>query len=179
MMSMSGRCMKRNQPTGLALRVASCCLGMPVTLFYRMGIIIAPAHRLTHLSNAGQGGGMALEDAMTIAECLERAEVLEDVPRLMRAYQVIREPRCRIMQQRGLIMNQVMRMPNGPAQEARDEVMRKQSDMFLDVPWDGEHIDQLPDSVNAPGFVNWQNGHDANLFVCRSVLTLVEKPVLT
>lgn len=36
------------------------------------------------LPNVGQGGGLAVEDAATLAECIFRAAVRDDIPKLLR-----------------------------------------------------------------------------------------------
>ncbi len=40
---------------------------------------------------------MALEDAATLAECLERVD-LSGIPEALKAFQKIREPRCKLVQ---------------------------------------------------------------------------------
>lgn len=122
------------------------------------------------LPNAGQGGCLALEDGVTVAECLSRAKSKHDIPRVLSVYQTIRESRCRLVQDKARWLKQGMMLPNGPAQEARDATFRNHRSWQYDEPWDGQHIDEVPSDMNGPNYMAWQNGHDARQFVS----TLVE-----
>lgn len=116
--------------------------------------------------NAGQGGGLAMEDAATIAVCLARAcDNRSKIPKLLSAYQDIRMPRCKMIQDRGRHLKNMMILPDGPAQQARDQIFRDFRDFEEKEPWDGEHIDELPESFIAKNYSAWQSGHDAVLFV--------------
>lgn len=120
------------------------------------------------LPNSGQGGGMAVEDAGTLAECLSRAQSLDDVPRLLRVYEDIRKPRCRMIQDLGRAIKETMFLPDGPEQQARDYRYAHYKAWQFNEPWDGKHIDDLPESITAPNFMAWAVGHDAILYVSHS-----------
>ena len=106
-----------------------------------------------------------MEDAATLAECLARAESEHDIPRVLRAYQQIREPRCKMVQAKARMLRGGMMLHDGPAQQGRDETFKSFRSWQFNEPWVGEHIDELPASVIASNYMAWQNGHDAALYV--------------
>lgn len=117
------------------------------------------------LPNAGQGGCQALEDGVTIAECISRAETKHDIHRVLSVYQAIREPRCRFVQAKARMLQKGMFLPDGPAQEARDAKFKNYDSWQYDEPWDGKHVDDIPSDMFASNYMAWQNGHDARRFV--------------
>jgi salicylate hydroxylase len=127
------------------------------------------------LPNVGQGGGLAVEDAATLAECLSRASSTDDIPRLLPIYQDIRQARCQMVQRKGRALCQMMMLHDGSAQRERDETVRQFHSPQYDEEWDGVHIDDLPSDLKAPNYMAWMNGHDARLFV--SVLDGIEQPL--
>lgn len=112
---------------------------------------------------------MAIEDAATIVECLARAGSNKaDIAKYLRAYPEIRKPRCKLIQDRGKFLQKHMMVKDGPEQEARDNNLRNFKAVEQKVPWDGVHIDELPEGVIAKNYRAWQDGHDASLFVGRT-----------
>ncbi|PMD52311.1 uncharacterized protein K444DRAFT_511621, partial [Hyaloscypha bicolor E] len=69
----------------------------------------------------GQEGGIAIEDAATLVECLERVETTDGIPKVLKAFQEIREPRYKLVQERSFIQSKRETVPDGPKQEARDK----------------------------------------------------------
>ena len=105
----------------------------------------------------GQGGTMAIEDAVAIAECLSYPEIATsssgdssdsthsatssqksipsiDIPERLRTYQQIRQARAFTVQARSRFMGQHYLLPDGPHQKMRDKMM-------LNYGWDMNRID--------------------------------------
>lgn len=70
---------------------------------------------------------MAVEDAICLAECLDRAKTIEEIPAVLRAFQEIREPRCKLVQDWSAAQGERATLPDGPMQEKRDEMLRNLS----------------------------------------------------
>jgi salicylate hydroxylase len=108
---------------------------------------------------------MALEDAATLAECLERAEI-SDIPEALKAFQEIREPRCKLVQEWAAMKGKRATIPDGPEQEQRDKNLKLFNAWVKAKPWDRDHVDELPE-FEAPEFEtpDWMSGHNAVDFV--------------
>jgi salicylate hydroxylase len=72
-----------------------------------------------------QGAATSIEDGAALAECLDRAKDINDVPTLLRVFQAIRKPRCEIIQKGSLANGEIWHMPDGPEQEQRDRDMKE------------------------------------------------------
>jgi salicylate hydroxylase len=72
-----------------------------------------------------QGAATSIEDGAALAECLDRAKDINDVPALLRAFQAIRKPRCEIIQKGSLANGEIWHMSDGPEQEQRDRDMKE------------------------------------------------------
>jgi 2-polyprenyl-6-methoxyphenol hydroxylase-like FAD-dependent oxidoreductase len=107
---------------------------------------------------------MALEDTVTLAECLERASTTNDIPKVLKAYQEIREPRCKLVQTWSSTQGKRVTIPDGPVQEQRDKRFGTQNAWIPHPPWDGVQIDELPE-LDSPYWAAWLSGHDAVAFV--------------
>jgi salicylate hydroxylase len=70
-----------------------------------------------------QGAAMSIEDGVALAECLDRAQDITDVPTLLNAFEALRKPRCEIVQECSIANGTIWHMPDGPAQEQRDREM--------------------------------------------------------
>lgn len=55
-------------------------------------------------------------------------------------------------------------MPDGEAQEQRDERM-KAMPIWDAKTWDGTHVDEVPGSLRDPKYQTWVMGHDTIAFV--------------
>ena len=107
---------------------------------------------------------MGLEDAATLAECLERAENPQDIPQMLKALQEIRQPRCKRVQEWSGKKGQRATLPDGPEQEKRDEDLKLFNAWVEAEPWDKVHVDEIP-ALESPVWKAWLNGHDAVGFV--------------
>ncbi|KAF5849067.1 hypothetical protein GGP41_005972 [Bipolaris sorokiniana] len=87
---------------------------------------------------------MALEDAVTVAECLECAHSMNDTPDVLDAFQEIRPPRCRRVPEWSAIKGRQATLPNGPEQEERDSKLRSSNAWVQAESWDKHHIDEVP-----------------------------------
>ncbi|KAH6897959.1 hypothetical protein BKA70DRAFT_746197 [Coprinopsis sp. MPI-PUGE-AT-0042] len=78
-----------------------------------------------------QGAAMALEDAAVLGNLLSRITSLSELPVLLHAYQTIRHGRASATQYSSRESREVLHLPDGPAQEARDAAMRATMDAAL------------------------------------------------
>lgn len=107
---------------------------------------------------------MALEDAATLAECLERAETTENIPNILKIFQGIREPRCKLVQEWSIIKGKRATMPDGPEQVERDRNLKSFNAWVKATPWNKVQINELPE-LETPTWKAWLIGHDAVGFV--------------
>ena len=119
---------------------------------------------------------MALEDAVTLAECLDRAADRTQIPKVTRAFQEIRQPRCVRVQEWSARKGRRATLPDGPERIARDLKLKLVNAWVKADPWDNVHVDELPD-FESPNWKAWLSGHNAVDFVSRfeptRVLTVV------
>ncbi|KAJ2981149.1 hypothetical protein NQ176_g2207 [Zarea fungicola] len=97
------------------------------------------------LPYTGIGAGLCIEDSACLAECLERAQTIHDLPRVMKSFEKIRKPRAEYLIKMGLGLAEINHAPDGPIQQARDERFKNMpiGTTSLDI-WDGKHIDDPP-----------------------------------
>ncbi|CAE6429983.1 unnamed protein product [Rhizoctonia solani] len=72
-----------------------------------------------------QGAAMAIEDAVVLGGLLSGIHKLDDLPRLLRAYQDLRFPRTAESQKSARLNQFIFHLPDGPEQLARDADMRQ------------------------------------------------------
>jgi salicylate hydroxylase len=103
---------------------------------------------------------MALEDAATLAECLERVKASADIPATLKAFQQIREPRCKLVQEWSAMKRKRAIIPDGPEQEHRDKNFKLFNAWVRAEPWDKVYVGELPE-FDTPKWKAWLNGHNA------------------
>jgi salicylate hydroxylase len=89
----------------------------------RVVLIGDAAHGM--LPYMAQGAAVSIEDGAALAECLDRAESVSDLQRLLSAFEMIRKPRCETISKSALANADVWHLPDGPAQQGRDRKMGK------------------------------------------------------
>ncbi|KAK6440732.1 hypothetical protein LTR95_003031 [Oleoguttula sp. CCFEE 5521] len=109
---------------------------------------------------AGQGGGMAIEDAVSLSACLDRAAAATQIPELLKIFEDIRRPRCNLVQEWSATKGERARLTGGPALEKRNSTFASANAWIRAEPWDKRHIDDLP-AFEAPNWKAWLSGHDA------------------
>ena len=105
-------------------------------------IIGDAAHAM--LPYAAQGASMGIEDSACFIECLSRARSTSDIPKLLRFFQKIRQPRVESIKNKSKAMHKMSHLPDGPAQEARDKVFNKRPFYSAPLQWDKKPIDVPP-----------------------------------
>ncbi|RPD64462.1 FAD/NAD(P)-binding domain-containing protein [Lentinus tigrinus ALCF2SS1-7] len=73
-------------------------------------------------------GSMAIEDAVVLGSLFSHLRTLDQVPSFLSAYQELRERRCDLVKLGDIKNGKLAAMPNGPAADARDELMRHRVD---------------------------------------------------
>jgi salicylate hydroxylase len=68
-----------------------------------------------------QGAAASIEDGAALAECLDRAESVLDLQRLLSAFEMIRKSRCETIAKSTLTNADVWHLPDGPAQQRRGQ----------------------------------------------------------
>ena len=71
-----------------------------------------------------QGASMAVEDGATLAECLARAENVDQIPAVLRAHETIRKPRAEKVKADSERSGVEKHYPDGEQQEKRDALMK-------------------------------------------------------
>ncbi|KAL1310942.1 hypothetical protein AAFC00_001165 [Neodothiora populina] len=115
----------------------------------RVVLVGDAAHAM--LPYLSQGAAQAMEDAAILAQCLDRAGHVDDLPRLLAAYEVIRKPRAERLQQGARRNGVVWHFADGEDQQRRDWAM--QGDLK-----EGE---VNPNVWADKGFQPWLFGYDA------------------
>jgi 2-polyprenyl-6-methoxyphenol hydroxylase-like FAD-dependent oxidoreductase len=73
--------------------------------------------------NSYQGASQCIEDSASLALCLERAETLEDIPKVLAAYETIRKPRTECCIKKWRQNAQMLHIPDGEEQQKRDRYL--------------------------------------------------------
>ncbi|KAI5476277.1 hypothetical protein MNV49_007914 [Pseudohyphozyma bogoriensis] len=75
------------------------------------------------LPHLAQGAAQAGEDGAVLAAVLAKISTKEDIPKALAAYQRLRKPRADWAVETARLTGQNLHLPDGPAQEARDEMI--------------------------------------------------------
>ncbi len=71
---------------------------------------------------------MAVEDAVVLGSLFSHLRSMDQVPSLLRAYQELRQRRCKTLVEADIGNTRLMCLPAGPAADARDESLRRKYD---------------------------------------------------
>jgi 2-polyprenyl-6-methoxyphenol hydroxylase-like FAD-dependent oxidoreductase len=74
---------------------------------------------------AGQGAASGIEDAAVLSELFRHASPQDDLQRLARLYEKIRQPRVKLIQTLALVNGVAFSLPDGAKQQKRDQVMQQ------------------------------------------------------
>ncbi|CAE6338712.1 unnamed protein product [Rhizoctonia solani] len=80
-----------------------------------------------------QGAAMAIEDAVVLGGLLSGMRRLDELPRLLRAYQTLRLPRTAETQKSARLNQFIFHLPDGPEQVARDADMKSAMEWEQDL----------------------------------------------
>lgn len=102
---------------------------------------------------------MAIEDGAALGECLDRAISKRDIPKVLRAFETIRKPRCERVQAGSRENGHIWHMPDGKEQQERDKAMMQGPAR------DGEDQSSNPNQWSDEEFQPWLFGHDVYAYV--------------
>jgi 2-polyprenyl-6-methoxyphenol hydroxylase-like FAD-dependent oxidoreductase len=74
---------------------------------------------------SGQGAASGIEDAAVLSELFRHASPQDDLQRLARLYEGIRQPRVKLIQMLALVNGVAFSFPDGPKQQKRDQIMQR------------------------------------------------------
>jgi 2-polyprenyl-6-methoxyphenol hydroxylase-like FAD-dependent oxidoreductase len=74
---------------------------------------------------AGQGAASGIEDAAVLSELFRHASPQDDLQRLARLYEGIRQPRVKLIQTLALVSGIACSLPDGAKQQKRDQAMQQ------------------------------------------------------
>lgn len=120
---------------------------------------------------ASQGASQGIEDAVVLAECLERGEA--DLTRRLKIFEKIRKPRAEAAVEVAARNMRQLHLPDGPGQRERDEWWKsgKLSSSAPTGRWNREAWDTVPDLDGNPFLAEaYLMGHDAISYVSRTLL---------
>ncbi len=103
-----------------------------------------------------KGAAMSIEDGAALAECLDRAQDINDVPVLLRAFEAIRKSRCEAVQRGSRANGDIWHLSDGPAQEERDRQMNHTQVLNGDSCGEAKN----PNKWSDENFQPWLFGHD-------------------
>jgi salicylate hydroxylase len=95
---------------------------------------------------ATHGCSLALEDAAVFGTLFSRLRSWDQVPQLLAAYQDLRQARCAAVNRREMANKELVQIPRGPMQHARDEAMRCAMRAGFDH-WDESKLKQQWDEI--------------------------------
>lgn len=70
-----------------------------------------------------QGASLSIEDGAALAECVDHATDVTQIPAVLNAFAEIRKPRCETVQAGSRSNGDIWHMPDGPEQQKRDQDM--------------------------------------------------------
>ncbi|KAI1917090.1 hypothetical protein LOZ12_004599 [Ophidiomyces ophidiicola] len=118
-----------------------------------------------------QGAAMAIEDGAALGECLDRAQSVRDIPKLLRAFETIRKPRCERIQAGAQENGYMWHLPDGQEQIARDRALKSVSERAE------KSADWTPNKWADQEFGPWMFGY--NVFdYTNAMLDVILKPQL-
>ncbi|KAL6242188.1 hypothetical protein RBB50_010736 [Rhinocladiella similis] len=106
-----------------------------------------------------QGAAMAIEDSITLAECLARCTSTSDIPFRLTQYEKLRRERVQIIKEGARKNAAVWHMADGPAQEARDRTFDQFDPSGQNA---GEMAQENANSWSDKNFQPWLFGFDAS-----------------
>ncbi|KAJ8518627.1 hypothetical protein ONZ45_g4307 [Pleurotus djamor] len=89
----------------------------------RVVLIGEAAHPM--VPDVAHNASMAIEDAATFGHLFSRLQHEDQIPRLMAAYEELRQPRCASTAEHEVLKRAFFKLPPGEAQRARDAGMRE------------------------------------------------------
>lgn len=104
-----------------------------------------------------QGAATSIEDGASLAECLDRAKSVNDIPNLLKAFEAIRKERCETISDAALANGDIWHMHDGPGQQERDRMMMEKAEGKQAAP-SKEAVN--PNKWSDPSFQPWLFGHD-------------------
>ena len=100
-----------------------------------------------------QGANSAVEDGTVLGLLLGYMQTRDDLPKALRMYQKLRKSRGDAIVQEAFKQRESFHMPDGPEQEARDEIFLSQLNKPLKGPF--------PSRWTCPEVQPWLYGYDA------------------
>ncbi|CZR54504.1 uncharacterized protein PAC_04388 [Phialocephala subalpina] len=107
---------------------------------------------------AAQGAGMGIEDGPAIAECLDRARNLSDIPRLLKAFETIRKPRTTRVKHQARANAEIFMVADPEAQRKRDHEWKSDPSNRTGYNLDKDKAEELKQGSLAKQ--NWLLGYD-------------------
>ena len=108
-----------------------------------------------------QGAGQCIEDSACLSECIDRAKSLDELPKVLRAYEQIRKPRVEYIQKKGRLNSHIWHLPDGEVQRQRDQRFAGSDFGVLGKKrWQGPHIDDPPTEPFGPQVDAYTHAYD-------------------
>lgn len=119
------------------------------------------------IPHAAQGLSQGIEDGISLAEMLKGVGQERDVGKVTKAWEALRRPRAELFVQRSMNNARVRSLPDGPAQAARDEQIRRSAGL---TPKDTADIEMdMNAEQTSPAFMKWVREYDVVAEVSVSV----------
>ncbi|KAN0121699.1 FAD/NAD(P)-binding domain containing protein [Hyaloscypha variabilis] len=110
---------------------------------------------------AGMGAVQGIEDAGSLAVCLEHLQKLADLPGLLKVFEAIRRPRAEFMMKVARERAVGLFLPDGKEQEQRDNSFKEHQIDLTDKNWDGKCSDDPPEGgLLSPLYAGYMFGFD-------------------
>jgi salicylate hydroxylase len=111
-----------------------------------------------------QGAAQCIEDSACLSLCLERAESITDLSKVLKAYETIRKPRTEWLAKKGRENAVMWHYPDGELQQKRDEFLSR-GPLGISKAWDGKPIDDPPEGPFNPLTFPYMQGYDITDYV--------------
>ncbi|KAH6675743.1 hypothetical protein B0J14DRAFT_538320 [Halenospora varia] len=112
------------------------------------------------IPTAGMGASQAIEDSACLALCLDHAQSVADVPKVLALYETIRKPRAEFMIAKGREAGEDWNLPDGEKQQTRDKFFQTLTTMMQNQGWDGKVVWEPPLGRYNPDYITYMNAFD-------------------
>ncbi|KAG0646210.1 3-hydroxybenzoate 6-hydroxylase 1 [Hyphodiscus hymeniophilus] len=128
-------------------------------------VLIGDASHAT-LPYLGMGATSSVEDGRSLAECLDRAKSVGEIPLILKAFESLRKARAESVINMSRVAMGLWHLPDGEQQVQRDAMYAA---VFVPKLWDGKPVDDPPTGFADPSFRPYFSGHKTVEFTNRKL----------
>ncbi|KAH8676586.1 hypothetical protein BGZ60DRAFT_526026 [Tricladium varicosporioides] len=127
------------------------------------------------IPTVGMGASQAIEDSACLTLCLDHAQSVADIPKLLKLYEAIRKPRAEFMITKGRESSEDWNLPDGEKQQARDKFFQSLATITSNQGWDGNVVWEPPIGKYNPDYITYMNAFDVIEYTKRRLSEMTPK----